>query len=249
MASENTINISLNEIEKTLPSHSKEQVIGGEKIKITKEAFSKVNIRFPWQAQLAFIILFVIFVIIGATYFWVIASAEQISWIPPVMTALWMTAGFGVLGLFYWGWREFTQFGNDLSDWAMKMRENKLDARMPISSSPFSTSRLLRERINNISGDYQTLSLKQQKRLSRQQERIKKKKHYLNVLYDVASCINESHNLEDLLQRFLYTLKKVVNAEAATVRLLDKDNNMRLVASIGLSDAAIEEEDILPVDV
>lgn len=223
--------------------------MGGKNQRASAHAFPKVNIRFPWQAQLAFVVLFIIFVCIGAIYFWVTSTAEQISWVPEIMTALWGVAGIGVLSLFYWGWREFTRFGDDLSDWAMKMRENQLDARMPISSSSFSSSRLLRDRINNISNDYQALSLKQQKRLSRQQEHIKQKKHYLSVLYDVASCINESQNLEDLLQRFLYTLKDVVNAEAATVRLLDKDDNMRLVASIGLSDEIIEEEDVLPLDV
>jgi two-component system nitrate/nitrite sensor histidine kinase NarX len=62
----------------------------------------------------------------------------------------------------------------------------------------------------------------------------------------VSSSINQSNNLEDLLQRFLHTLTTVVKAEAATVRLLDKDNQMRLVASIGLSDEIIKLEDRLP---
>ena len=249
MPVDNAINISLDEIEKTLPSHLVSGSIGVPQQEATSPPLSKVNIRFPWQAQFAFILLFVIFVTIGAIYFWVTTTAEQFSWVPSVMTGLWAIAGFGVLSLFYWGWREFRQFGDDLSHWAMQMRANNLDVRMPISLSQLSTSRLLRERINNISNDYQTVSLIQQKRLSRQQEHIKQKKHYLNVLYDVASCINESQNLEDLLQRFLYTLKDVINAEAATVRLLDKDNNMRLVASIGLSDEIVEKEDILPIDV
>jgi two-component system nitrate/nitrite sensor histidine kinase NarX len=165
------------------------------------------------------------------------------------MTALWLIAGAGLLGLFYWIGREFIQFGDDLSNWAMQMRKNQLDTRMPIPTSPLCTSRLLRERINNISEDYQSLSEKQQKRLLQQREHIEKKKHYLNVLYDVASCINDSQNLEDLLQRFLHTLRDVVNAEAATVRLLDQDGQMRLVASIGLSQDIIDKEDILPVDV
>lgn len=249
MSSNNTINVSLSEIKKTLPSNQAGEILDDVNPKQKPPKYSKVTIRFPWQAQLAMLLLFILFVLIGATYFWAITTTKEVSWISQVMTVLWMTSGFGVLGLFYWGWKEFTGFGDDLSDWAMQMRENQLDARMPIPSSPSCTSRLLRERINNISKDYQALSAKQKKRLSRQQEHIKKKKHYLNVLYDVASCINESQSLEDLLQRFLYTLKDVVNAEAATVRLLDADGNMRLVASIGLDDDVVKKEDILPVDV
>ena len=252
MSSDNIVNVSLTEIKKALPSRSEHDTVAETKKlsgKQKRNSRSRVTIRFPRLAQIAFIVLSVLFMIIGATYFWAINIASEFTWVAKVMTALWLGAGLGVFGLFYWGWREFSRFGNDLSDWALKMRDDQLDARMPISSSPLSTSRLLRERINNISRDYQELSSKQRKRLSRQQAHIKKKKHYLNVLYDVATCINESQNLEDLLQRFLYTLKDVVNAEAATVRLLDQNDKMRLVASIGLSEAVIEKEDILPVDV
>ena len=252
MSTDSIINISLKEIKKALPSNKKGGVADSaaeENKKAKPDEPQKVRIRFPWQAQVAFLVLFILFVIIGATYFWAINIASEFTWVAKVMTALWLIAGAGVLGLFYWGWREFTQLGDDLSEWALKMRANQLDARMPISTSPLSTSRALRERINNISNDYQALSAKQRKRLSRQQAHIKKKKHYLNVLYDVATCINESQNLEDLLQRFLHTLKDVVNAEAATVRLLDQDNKMKLVASIGLSEEIIEKEDTLPIDV
>jgi two-component system nitrate/nitrite sensor histidine kinase NarX len=237
MSENNQINISLDEIKKTLPSQ------------IGKPLALKVSIRFPWQAKLALFSLFILFVLIGASYFWAIAQTESIMWIPPLMTALWLLAGTALFTLFYWVWHEFTQFGNDLSEWAMHMRENQLDTRMPIPTSSLCTSRSLRERINNISADYQSLSEKQTKRLLEQREHIKKKKHYLNVLYDVASCINKSQSLEDLLQSFLHTLRDVVHAEAATVRLLDQSGQMRLVASIGLSQDIIKEEDILPVDV
>ena len=233
------INISLQELEKTLPS----------RVKKSQQLPDRIAIHFPWQAKLALSILFIIFVLIGASYFWVVSHVDSISWMPHFMTALWLSAGAGLLGLFYWGWREFIQFSDDLSEWAMQMRKNQLDTRMPVPNSSLCTSRLLRERINNISEDYQILSEKQQKRLLQQREHIEKKKHYLNVLYDVASCINESQNLEDLLQRFLHTLRDVVNAEAATVRLLDQDDQMRLVASIGLSQDIIDGEDVLPVDV
>jgi len=233
------IKISLQELKKTLPSQAKK----------SQKLPDRVAIYFPWQAKLALSILFIIFIFIGASYFWVVTSVNSVSWIPHLMTVLWLVAGGGLFGLFYWGWREFIQFGDDLSEWALQMRQNQLDTRMPIPSSSLCTSRLLRERINNISEDYQVLSKKQQKRLLQQREHIAKKKHYLNVLYDVASCINESQNLEDLLQRFLHTLRDVVHAEAATVRLLDQNDQMRLVASIGLSQDIIDGEDILPVDV
>jgi len=75
---------------------------------------------------------------------------------------------------------------------------------------------------------------REHKRSSSQQEAyIAEKKYHLSVLYDVADCINSSSGLDDLLHRFLLTMKGVVSAKAAAVRLLVGDE-LKLVASIGL---------------
>ena len=203
------------------------------------------SIVFPWQAQAAFLFLFIVFVTIGASYFWVIYSGTQAIWVPVVMSLLWGIAGVGVLALVGWMWKEFTGFGNDLSAWAESLRMGDLSERMP-TYNELSPSYQIRLRLNEITGDYQKLSLRLEQRYFRQQLYIKQKKHYLKVLYDVASCINGSHDLEDLLNQFLVTLKNVVKAEAATVRLLDDNNQMRLVASIGLTDDVVEKERIMP---
>ena len=202
-------------------------------------------IDLPWQAQISLLFLLVLLTIIGAMYFWVISSGVRYEWLAPLMTALWLVSGGGVLALLYWLWREFSRFGMELSRWAMRLRKGDLSARMPIfgKSCP---SRKIREQINAITDDYQALSRVQQQRISRQEKYIAEKKRHLGVLYEVASCINRADSLEDLLNRFLLTLKEVVNAEAATVRLLDKDGKMRLVASIGLTDEAVALEDYLP---
>jgi two-component system nitrate/nitrite sensor histidine kinase NarX len=142
-------------------------------------------------------------------------------------------------------WQQFRLFCDDLTVWSNDLLKGDLSARMKIRNKRC-PSKGIRMHINEISEDYQALSIFEQQRFSRQAERIEQKKFYLGVLYDVSSSINQSHNLEDLLQRFLHTLTTVVKAEAATVRLLDKDNQMRLVASIGLSDEIIKLEDKIP---
>lgn len=202
-------------------------------------------IEFSWAIRSVMLVLLVIFIVIGATYFWAITSGIQSAWVAPVMTVLWLIAGAGVLSLFYWMWKRFSNFANDLSIWANQLLQGDFSTRIPIRTTGCPT-RSIREHINTIASDYEALSRVQQKRLSQQARHIKQKKHYLSVLYDVASAINKSNNLEDLLQRFLHTLTNVVNAKAATVRLLDKDNQMRLVASIGLSDEIIKLEEKLP---
>lgn len=202
-------------------------------------------IEFSWTIRFYIIALLVIFIGIGATYFWAIRSDVKNDWLAPVMTVLWLLAGLGVLSLFVWMWRRFSSFANDLSVWANQLLEGDFSSRIPIRTVGCPT-RSVRKHINTIAEDYERLSYLQQKRLSQQQRYIEQKKHYLSVLYDVASCINKSNNLEELLQRFLHTLTSVVKAKAATVRLLDKDNQMRLVASIGLSDDIIRKEEKLP---
>ncbi len=67
-------------------------------------------------------------------------------------------------------------------------------------------------------------------------EHIAMKSRTLEVLYDVAASINMATDLDDLLNRFLHTMKDVVSARAACVRLLDEQGQMQLVASIGLDD-------------
>jgi two-component system nitrate/nitrite sensor histidine kinase NarX len=210
--------------------------------KITKE---KSIIELPWQAQAAFVALLLLFITIGASYFWITTTNVQYTWIPLFMTILWLLSGTGVLILVYWIWREFSRFGDELSKWVDRLHNGELSARMSVGRRSCPSSKI-RGRLNTITDDYQMLAEKLEQRFSRQKKYIEQKKHYLNVLYDVASCINRSKSLEDLLQRFLYTLKDVVNAEAATVRLLDNEDQMRLVASIGLSDEIVKKEEIMP---
>lgn len=202
-------------------------------------------IKLPWQAHASLLILFCVFVLIGAVYFWVTSTAARYDWLAPSMTLLWIVAGVGVLSLLYWLWQEFARFGAELSEWAIRLRKGDLSARMSIRGKGC-PSRKIREQINAITDDYQTLARMQQKRLYRQERYIEQKKRHLSVLYEVASCINRADSLEDLLNRFLHTLKDVVDAEAAVVRLLDDDGNMRLVASTGLASEAIKLEETLP---
>ncbi len=253
-------NISLKSVLDTLPSRQKKAE--GEptkwssntlKQKMAKSDLLDVEqqkvVSLPWLASIVLAALVLVFVVIGFVYFWSVDVGLEVGWFIPLMTMLWLFAGIGLLlllMLLYWIWREFNRFGNDLSEWADHLLKGQLSSRMELYSSRC-PSLSIRQHINRISDDYEALALVQQKRLLRQTEYIKQKKHYLSVLYEVASCINQSQNLEDLLQQFLYTLTGVVKAEAATVRLLDNNNQMLLVASIGLSDNIIAKEDTLPL--
>lgn len=85
-------------------------------------------------------------------------------------------------------------------------------------------------------------------RVARQTMRLAQKTASLKILYDVAAGINQVHDLDELLVRFLRILKEMVNGRAATVRLLMPDGKRRLVGSIGLDDDLAREHEMLPLD-
>jgi two-component system nitrate/nitrite sensor histidine kinase NarX len=103
------------------------------------------------------------------------------------------------------------------------------------------------EEISNLGKDLINLSSNMDMEVSRQTERIAQKNRTLEVLYEIAARINISGDLEDLLKRFLPTLKDVLNAKTATVRLTNYDGQMRLIGDLGLDKHKTETAILLPV--
>ncbi len=68
----------------------------------------------------------------------------------------------------------------------------------------------------------------------------------LGVLYDVAASINVTHDVNEVLLRFLHTLTDIVGARAGAVRLVGADGDLHLVASVGMDDDLVERERIMP---
>jgi two-component system, NarL family, nitrate/nitrite sensor histidine kinase NarX len=85
-------------------------------------------------------------------------------------------------------------------------------------------------------------------RVARQTRRLAQKTASLKILYDVAAGIHQTESVEELLLRFLRVLKEMINARAATVRLVLPDGTRRLIGSIGLNDDLVRESDMAPVD-
>ncbi len=203
-------------------------------------------ILFPWQARVAIFVLFTLFVTIGATYYWVESNPDKPAWIPAAMTTLWLISGTGASLLMFWVWREFVRLGTDISYWVDSLRKGHLSERMPVRNS-FCPSYHLRNHLNTIAIDYQQVAGKLERRLKEQSQYLEQKQHYLRVLHDVASCINKSNSLDGLLNRFLFTLKQVVNAEAVTVKLTDEDNKTNKVITVGNEFPDNEELIIIPI--
>ncbi|MFN2308329.1 MAG: histidine kinase [Gammaproteobacteria bacterium] len=131
-----------------------------------------------------------------------------------------------------------------LRQWADHVGADELAARIAVPEQ--GDFQNLAADINKISDRLQGLTLDMEAQVRKQTEHIKHKTRSLEILYDVAASISSSRDLDDLLTRFLHTLKEVAHARAATVRLLTSDNRMRLVASIGLNDEVVSREQYMP---
>jgi len=133
-----------------------------------------------------------------------------------------------------------------LRNWASRMRGGNLSARIPAPERGDFAE--LAQDINALGVDLQTLTRDMDNQVRLQTERSAQKTHSLQVLYDISTSINNAHDLDDLLTRFLHTLSELVGAVAAAVRLVTNDNQLRLVASIGLDPDLIERERLIPLE-
>ena len=58
----------------------------------------------------------------------------------------------------------------------------------------------------------------------------------VKILYDVVSSINTAHSLDDLLTRFMYTVKRLTRAHGATIWVDHHQHQVELGASSGIDD-------------
>jgi len=130
-------------------------------------------------------------------------------------------------------WVDYIRPLLDLESWVQNMRSGELHSKVEVPSHGQMSE--LSVDLNDFGTMINNLSRDTEQQLLKYTEHTEQKNHSLAILYDVASTINSSHNLSDLLERFLNTMTNAIKATAGTVRLLNSDDEMELVASIGLS--------------
>ena len=146
---------------------------------------------------------------------------------------VWMHAlEIGLLLLLFWQiWRELLQPLLRLCDWADLMRGVNLDAQVELpNDSDFqelaSDINMLGNMINNLSRDTEI-------QLQKHTDHITRESRSLAILYDVASSINMSHDLNELFEKSLESLCNNLNARAGIIRQFKGKNKKDVVASVG----------------
>jgi two-component system nitrate/nitrite sensor histidine kinase NarX len=76
--------------------------------------------------------------------------------------------------------------------------------------------------------------------------RLARKTQSLDILYAIATSLSQPGSLEQLLDGFLDTFIELVDARAASVRLVTEDGHTRLIASRGLAAEVAERDRLMP---
>jgi two-component system nitrate/nitrite sensor histidine kinase NarX len=76
--------------------------------------------------------------------------------------------------------------------------------------------------------------------------RLARKTQSLDILYAIATGLSQPGSLEQLLDGFLDTFIELVDARAASVRLVTEDGHTRLIASRGLAAEVAERDRQMP---
>jgi len=118
--------------------------------------------------------------------------------------------------------------------WARKMREGRYTD--PIPSPNYSAFADLAADLNRLGKRLGSTGRKQNEHLINEHDLEERS---LQILYEVVSSINTAHGLDDLLNRFLYTLKRITHARAAAIWVAQKHGAMDLSACSGLNEAML----------
>jgi len=133
-----------------------------------------------------------------------------------------------------------------LRNWAQQMRGGNLSVRIP-QPRQGEFAALARD-INDLGESLRSLSREMDERVYRQTLRLQRKTRSLEILYDVAARSNAANDLDDLLTGYLHTLTEILYAHAGTVRLVTDDDQMQLVASVGLDEETVDSIRQVPIE-
>ncbi|MHB8254477.1 MAG: HAMP domain-containing protein, partial [Acidiferrobacter sp.] len=147
-----------------------------------------------------------------------------------------------VLGLWILAFRALLTPLYHLRNWAARVRGGNLAARIPCDTVAGEFAELVAD-VNTFS---ETLSVLTQERTGRGSQPITAR--WLAILNDITAGIASSQDLDELLPRFLYTLRRANEIRAGIVRLNTDDGHLRLAASVGLPDDIVAKERRIALD-
>jgi len=136
-----------------------------------------------------------------------------------------------LLLLFWQTWSVLLQPLLRLANWAELMRGVNLEAR--VEFGPDNDFAELARDINMLANMIKNLSRDTEVQLQKHTDHITRESRSLAILYDVASSINLSHDLNELFDSSLQSLCQNLNARAGIIRQFKGKNKKDIAAAFG----------------
>ncbi|MCP4432426.1 MAG: hypothetical protein GY806_15725 [Gammaproteobacteria bacterium] len=176
-----------------------------------------VSILYPPTTSLPARLIFIVLCVVNI---WLLISTLRLQWIDYIRPLL------------------------DIEAWIQQMRSGELESKVKVPRKGQIAE--LAGDLNDFGTMINNLSRDTEQQLVKYTEYTEQKNQSLKILYDVTSTINSSLNLSELLEHFLSTMTRAIGANAGSARLLNAQNQMELVASIGLDKELLHCERSLP---
>jgi two-component system, NarL family, nitrate/nitrite sensor histidine kinase NarX len=126
---------------------------------------------------------------------------------------------------------------SNIRAWARDIRQGTYTDRIPTPSyGPFAE---LADDLNSLGQKLQSL---RNNRLGGMSEGENSEQKSLQILYEVVSSINTAHGLDDLMNRFLFTLKRITKAHAAAIWVMQQPSLVELAASSGIDESLVQRD-------
>lgn len=142
-------------------------------------------------------------------------------------------------------WLQYIAPVHFIREWTEKIRAGNLDATITAPCCG-EFQNVVRE-LNFVGEMLQSQSHDNDSQLQRHTDYIAKKTQSLSLLYDVATSINMSRDIDSLLNQYLHTITEMINAGAAATYVVQDLNRVRLVSHIGLNESILESHPTLPI--
>ena len=210
-----------------------DDLLGSQSANIVVSTLSRNRLLMPILGLLVTLLLFAGTTFIG--FFW--PAQAHLAFITQILLLI-----CGLLLLAYTVYRIRQQMLKPIAElrkWSQRIRSGDLNTQVDLP--PRGEFANLIQDINSLTDELHILTEEMDFRVRAQTEHIANKSRSLEILYDITTSLSSTGSLDELLEQFLDTLMTLVDASAASVRLVE-GLQTRLVASRGMSETVLKED-------
>jgi|TARA_B110000977_G_scaffold28389_1_gene36410 two-component system nitrate/nitrite sensor histidine kinase NarX len=134
-------------------------------------------------------------------------------------------------------WSQYMRPNEIIMQWIQRIRAGNFDDPLRLKSVDEYSE--LDQDLSFITEMLRSLSRDAETQVQRHTAYIAQKTRSLSILYDIASSINSSENVDSLLTRFLHTTSELINSPAASATVTNEIGNQHLVNHINCDDEGL----------